>query len=244
MTQYTIALFVGSFRKESWNKKLAQALTRLAPEDFAFDPVCVDDLPLYNQDDDDNQAPPVKRVKEQIRAADGLLFVTPEYNRSVPGVLKNAIDHASRPYGQSAFTGKPAGVIGASIGAAVKLPGDAWLGLGYVALPGAFGQLTLSGRVDVVHAPREGGMTENATAEVSFRMAQMLFIGYRRPLFGSLDLVTDVRWQDLSRHNQFDIRLIGSDLTTTVPEWMPRYRGMQDVWRASAGIERRGRRAR
>ncbi|MCK9490043.1 MAG: NAD(P)H-dependent oxidoreductase [Xanthomonadales bacterium] len=117
MSQYTIALFVGSFRKESWNKKLALALTRLAPEDFAFDPVCVDDLPLYNQDDDDNQAPPVKRIKDQIRAADGLLFVTPEYNRSVPGVLKNAIDHASRPYGQSAFTGKPAGVIGASIGA-------------------------------------------------------------------------------------------------------------------------------
>lgn len=117
MSQYTIALFVGSFRKESWNRKLAVALTRLAPEGFAFDPVCVDDLPLYNQDDDANQAPPVQRIKAQIRAADGLLFVTPEYNRSVPGVLKNAIDHASRPYGDSAFTGKPAGVIGASIGA-------------------------------------------------------------------------------------------------------------------------------
>lgn len=115
MSQYTIALFVGSFRKESWNRKLALALTRLAPEDFAFDPVCVDDLPLYNQDDDD-QAPQVKRIKAQIGKADGLLFVTPEYNRSVPGVLKNAIDHASRPYGQSAFTGKPAGIIGASIG--------------------------------------------------------------------------------------------------------------------------------
>lgn len=117
MSQYTIALFVGSFRKESWNRKLAVALTRLAPDGFAFDPVCVDDLPLYNQDDDDNQAPPVQRIKAQIRAADGLLFVTPEYNRSIPGVLKNAIDHASRPYGDSAFTGKPAGVIGASIGA-------------------------------------------------------------------------------------------------------------------------------
>lgn len=115
MSQYKIALFVGSFRKESWNRKLALALTRLAPEDFAFDPVCVDDLPLYNQDDDD-QAPQVKRIKAQIGKADGLLFVTPEYNRSVPGVLKNAIDHASRPYGQSAFTGKPAGIIGASIG--------------------------------------------------------------------------------------------------------------------------------
>lgn len=127
--------------------------------------------------------------------------------------------------------------ISASIGAAIKLPGEAWLGLGYVALPGAFGQLTLSGSAAVTHAPRDGGMTENATAEISFRMAQMLFIGYRRPLFGSFDLVTDLRLQDLSRHNQLDIRLIGSDLTTDVPEWMPRYRGMKDVWRASVGLE-------
>jgi chromate reductase len=77
----------------------------------------IDDLPLYNQDDDANQADQVKRLKAEIAGAHGLLFVTPEYNRSVPGVLKNAIDHASRPYGQSAFAGKPAGVIGVSAGA-------------------------------------------------------------------------------------------------------------------------------
>jgi chromate reductase len=75
------------------------------------------DLPLYNQDDDVHQAPSVLRMKSQIQEAQGLLFVTPEYNRSIPGVLKNAIDHASRPYGQSVWDGKPAGVMGASVGA-------------------------------------------------------------------------------------------------------------------------------
>ena len=78
--------------------------------------VQIGDLPLYNQDDDASQASSVKRLKAEIAASQGMLFVTPEYNRSLPGVLKNAIDHASRPYGQSAWAGKPAGVIGISIG--------------------------------------------------------------------------------------------------------------------------------
>jgi chromate reductase len=117
MTRYPIALIVGSLRRDSFNRKLATALTRLAPPEFAFQPVEIGDLPLYNQDDDANQAPSVKRLKGEIAAARGLLFVTPEYNRSIPGVLKNAIDHASRPYGESAWTGKPAGVIGVSVGA-------------------------------------------------------------------------------------------------------------------------------
>ncbi|MDI9240005.1 NAD(P)H-dependent oxidoreductase [Lysobacter sp. LF1] len=118
MSQYRIALVVGSLRRESINRKLAIALTKLAPSDFTFHHCEIGDLPLYNQDDDDHQAAPVKRLKQEVSSADGLLFVTPEYNRSVPGVLKNAIDHASRPYGKSAWAGKPAGVIGASIGAA------------------------------------------------------------------------------------------------------------------------------
>jgi chromate reductase, NAD(P)H dehydrogenase (quinone) len=117
MNNYRIALVVGSFRKDSFNQKLANALVKLAPPEFSFTQLQISDLPLYNQDDDANQAEPVKRLKSEIKAADGLLFVTPEYNRSMPGVLKNAIDHASRPYGQSAWAGKPAGVIGASIGA-------------------------------------------------------------------------------------------------------------------------------
>ena len=117
MSQYNIAVIVGSLRKDSFNRKLATALARLAPADFRFTQVRLDDLPLYNQDDDGQQAASVLRLKGEIKAAQGLLFVTPEYNRSIPGVLKNAIDHASRPYGQSAWAGKPAGVIGASVGA-------------------------------------------------------------------------------------------------------------------------------
>ncbi len=113
-----IAVVIGSLRRDSYNRQLANALQRLAPGDFSFQQVRIDDLPLYNQDDDANQAEPVKRLKAEIASADGVIFVTPEYNRSIPGVLKNAIDQASRPYGQSAWSGKPAGVIGASIGAA------------------------------------------------------------------------------------------------------------------------------
>jgi chromate reductase len=117
MNQYQIALLVGSLRRDSINRKLAEAVVSLAPADFTFEHVKIDDLPLYNQDDDASPSEQVKRLKRVIKAAHGVLFVTPEYNRSMPGVLKNAIDHASRPYGQSAWAGKPAGVLGASIGA-------------------------------------------------------------------------------------------------------------------------------
>lgn len=117
MSTYKIAVIVGSLRRESFNRRLAGGVARLAPADFAFSEVPIGDLPLYNQDDDKAQAPSVRRLKETISSASGLLFVTPEYNRSIPGVLKNAIDHASRPYGQNVWAGKPAGVIGISIGA-------------------------------------------------------------------------------------------------------------------------------
>lgn len=117
MGQYQIAVVVGSIRKDSFNRKLASAIVKLAPPEFSFKQLEIGDLPLYNQDDDAQQAASVKRLKSEISAAQGLLFVTPEYNRSMPGVLKNAIDHASRPYGQSAWAGKPAGVLGASVGA-------------------------------------------------------------------------------------------------------------------------------
>ena len=117
MAQVRIAVIIGSLRRESLNRRLAGAVARLAPADFSFEQLQIGDLPLYNQDDDAEQAAPVKRLKAELAAAQGLLFVTPEYNRSIPGVLKNAIDHASRPYGQSAWAGKPAGVLGASVGA-------------------------------------------------------------------------------------------------------------------------------
>jgi chromate reductase, NAD(P)H dehydrogenase (quinone) len=117
MNSYAVAVVVGSLRRDSFNKKFATAIAKLAPPEFAFKQVRIDDLPLYNQDDDASPAPQVKRLKEEIRGAQALLFVTPEYNRSMPGVLKNAIDHASRPYGQSVWAGKPAGVLGVSVGA-------------------------------------------------------------------------------------------------------------------------------
>jgi len=112
-----IAILVGSIRPGSINLQLARAIARLGPQDWTWEHVDIHELPLYNQDHDNAMSPQAARLKQRIEAADGLLFVTPEYNRSMPGVLKNAIDIASRPYGKNSFAGKPAGVIGASIGA-------------------------------------------------------------------------------------------------------------------------------
>lgn len=117
MDKYKIAVIVGSLRKDSFNLKLADALAKLAPPEFSFQNVEIGDLPLYNQDDDGNQSASVKRLKDTIAGSQGVLFVTPEYNRSIPGILKNAIDHASRPYGQSVWGGKPAAIVGVSVGA-------------------------------------------------------------------------------------------------------------------------------
>ena len=116
-TSRRIAVVVGSLRKDSLNRKLAKALTSTSPASLSLEIVEIGGLPLYNQDDD--AAPPAPSVafKSAIEAADAVLFVTPEYNRSVPGVLKNAIDVASRPYGKSAWSGKPGGVISVSPGA-------------------------------------------------------------------------------------------------------------------------------
>lgn len=116
MSKYEIAVVVGSLRKDSFNRQMANAVVKLAPPEFSFKQLQISDLPLYNQDDDAHQADSIKRLKNEIKNAHGVLFVTPEYNRSIPGVLKNAIDNASRPYGQNAWAGKPAGIIGVSIG--------------------------------------------------------------------------------------------------------------------------------
>lgn len=117
MIHYQIAVIVGSLRRDSFNRKLANAIVKLAPPEFSFQQVQIGDLPLYNQDDDANPSESVKRLKRDLSAAQGFLFVTTEYNRSIAGVLKNAIDQASRPYGQSAWAGKPAGILGVSAGA-------------------------------------------------------------------------------------------------------------------------------
>lgn len=112
-----IAIIVGSLRGESFNRRFAQALTKLAPEGVEVTWPDIGALPLYDQDDDASPPEAATALKAAIRDADGVIFVTPEYNRSIPGVLKNALDHASRPYGDSAWAGKPAGVIGVSPGA-------------------------------------------------------------------------------------------------------------------------------
>jgi chromate reductase, NAD(P)H dehydrogenase (quinone) len=112
-----VAVVVGSLRKDSLNRKMAKALAAMAPPTLSLEIVEIGQLPLYNQDDDANPPQASVAFKEKIAGADAVLFVTPEYNRSVPGVLKNAIDIASRPYGKSAWDGKPAGVMSVSPGA-------------------------------------------------------------------------------------------------------------------------------
>lgn len=117
MASTRVAVFVGSLRKGSFNRKLAKAVEKLAPDDFEFAHVRIDDLPLYNQDFDADYPAEARRLKQEVESADAVLFVTPEYNRAMPGVLKNAIDIASRPWGKNSFAGKPAAVLGISIGA-------------------------------------------------------------------------------------------------------------------------------
>lgn len=117
MNECKVAVLVGSLRQDSCNRRLARAVEKLAPKALKFEHVRIDDLPLYSQDFDADYPPTALRLKRDIESSQALLFVTPEYNRSVPGVLKNAIDIASRPWGRNSFAGKPGAVIGASIGA-------------------------------------------------------------------------------------------------------------------------------
>lgn len=116
MTTYKVGYFVGSLSATSINRVLSRALIRLAPKDLEFTEIPIGDLPLYNRDLDTNYPPEATALKEAIAQSDAVLFVTPEYNRSIPGALKNAIDWASRPWGQNSFDHVPAAVIGASIG--------------------------------------------------------------------------------------------------------------------------------
>ena len=117
MSQIRIAVIVGSLRKESINKRLALAVSGMFADRFELQRVGISDLPLYNQDFDDDFPVTGIRFKQQVEAADALLFVTPEYNRSIPGVLKNAIDIGSRPAASNSFAGKPAAIVGTSPGA-------------------------------------------------------------------------------------------------------------------------------
>jgi chromate reductase len=116
MTTYKVGYLVGSLATGSINRLLAKALVRLAPPELQFVEIPIKDLPLYSQDYDADFPPVARAFKRAIAEADGVLFVTPEYNRSIPGALKNAIDWASRPWGQNSFARKPTGVIGTSPG--------------------------------------------------------------------------------------------------------------------------------
>jgi chromate reductase len=114
---YNVAIFVGSLRKDSLNRRMAKALIGLAPESLSLEIVEIGHLPFYNQDFEENPSKEVREFRQRVKSADAVLFVTPEYNRSVPAVLKNAIDVGSRPYGQNSWNGKPGAVISVSPGA-------------------------------------------------------------------------------------------------------------------------------
>ena len=116
MRTFKIGYFVGSLSSTSINRILSRALLRLAPQDMEFTEIPIGNLPLYNPDFDSKYPPEAVALKEAISASEAVLFVTPEYNRSIPGALKNAIDWASRPWGQNSFDHMPAAVIGASPG--------------------------------------------------------------------------------------------------------------------------------
>ena len=116
MTTYQVGYFVGSLSSTSVNRELAKALIRSAPQDLEFTELAIGNLPLYSPDHDADYPPEARALKDAIHRSQAILFVTPEYNRSIPGALKNAIDWASRPWGQNSFDHIPAAVIGASIG--------------------------------------------------------------------------------------------------------------------------------
>ena len=117
MAKLKLGVIVGSNRRESINRKLAQALARLGSDAFEAKFIQIDDLPMYNQDNENPVPAPVARFKAELGAADALLFVTPEHSRSIPAVLKNAIDWGARPWGKTSWPGKPAAIIGTSGGA-------------------------------------------------------------------------------------------------------------------------------
>jgi chromate reductase len=114
VTTYRVGYIIGSLSQKSINRTLSKALIRLAPPELAFVEIPIKDLPLYNHDYDADYPPEGRALKDAIVAVDAVLFVTPEYNRSIPGALKNAIDWASRPWGDNSFTHKPSAVIGTS----------------------------------------------------------------------------------------------------------------------------------
>jgi chromate reductase len=163
MARIKVAVLVGSNRRDALNRRLVQALANLGADRLHFDFVAIDDLPLYNQDLEGELPASVIRFKSEIAAADALLFVTPEHNRSVPALLKNAIDWGARPYGQNSWNGKPAGITGTSPGAI----GTALAQMHLRQVLGALGVLVMGGESYISFKPglmdKHGTITDEST---------------------------------------------------------------------------------
>jgi chromate reductase len=163
MSRFKIGVIVGSNRRDSINRQLAQALAKLGAGEFDFNFIQIDDLPLYNQDLEAEVPSTVTRLKADISAADGLLFVTPEHSRSIPAMLKNAIDWAARPYGQNSWSRKPAAITGTSPGAI----GTAVAQQHLRQILGVLGVLVLGGETYISFKPglidAKGAVTDDAT---------------------------------------------------------------------------------
>lgn len=157
MAKLKLAIVVGSTRRESINRKLAEALAKLGADVFEPSFVRIDDLPLFNQDLEADRPEPTLRLKREIEAADAILIVTPEHNRSIPAALKNAIDWASRPYGKNSWAGKPVAVTGASGGAVGTAVAQNELRMIMTNLAGvvAGGQVFITFKEDLIDANHE-----------------------------------------------------------------------------------------
>lgn len=163
MSPRKIAVIVGSNRRDSINRQLAEALARLSNR-LQFEFVAIDDLPIYNQDAESPLPAPVARFKNDLARADGFLFVTPEHNRSIPAVLKNAIDWGARPYGQNSWNGKPAAITGTTPGAIGTAVGQAHLRQ----VLGVLGALVMGGEAYITFKPGLIG-TDGAIADETTR---------------------------------------------------------------------------
>jgi chromate reductase len=159
MPEVNVAVVVGSNRRESINRKLARALAKLADGKLAVSFIQIDDLPMYSQDLENPPPPNVSRFKAEVERADALLFVTPEHNRSIPAVLKNAIDWGTRPYGRNSWAGKPAAIIGTSPGAM----GSALAQQHLRQVMGDFGALVMGGEAYVAFKPELINGTDRVT---------------------------------------------------------------------------------
>ena len=163
MAKHKLGILVGSNRRESINRKLAQALVRLGADQFEAKLIAIDDLPMYNQDNENPVPAPVARFKADLAAFDALLFVTPEHSRSIPALLKNAIDWGARPWGKTSWPGKPAAIIGTSGGVISTAVAQQHLR----AVPGNLGLQVIGGEAYIQFKPElvdaQGNVTDDST---------------------------------------------------------------------------------